>query len=102
VQRIAVGISAIVLFALAGLMTWQEIGSHEAAAICARVGFVMSALWLAMPSSGRAINWWLVLGAVALMIGFARLPRGIKLIMVGVLPFAAAWWWMRNQRRRPD
>ena len=99
-QRTLVGISAIVLFAAAGLMSWQGIGPREGAAICTRVGFVMSALWLAMPSSGRAINWWLVLGAVALMVGFARLPRAIKLIMVGVLPFVAAWWWIRTRSRR--
>jgi hypothetical protein len=100
VQRTLVGISAVVLFVVAGLMAWQGLGPREGAAICTRVGFVMSALWLAMPSSGRAINWWLVLGAVALMVGFARLPRAIKLIAVATLPFAAAWWWIRTRARR--
>jgi hypothetical protein len=100
VQRLAVGIIAILLIAASGLMRWQAIGSHEMASISARVGLVMCALWLAMPRSGRPINWWFVLIAVALMVGFARLPRAVKLTMVGVLPFVAAWWWLQNRRRR--
>ena len=93
------GIVTLVLFGLASLMTWQNIGTHEAAAICARVGFVMAALWVAMPRAGGRINWWLVGLGVVLMLGFARLPRSMKLLAVGVLPLLAAWAWVMKKRR---
>jgi hypothetical protein len=99
VQRGLVGIVTLVLFGLAGLMTWQNIGTHESAAILARVGFVMAALWVAMPRAGGRINWWLVAFGVALMLGFARLPRAIKLLAVGLLPLLAAWAWIARKRR---
>ena len=98
-QRILVGIITLVLFGLAGLMTWQNIGTHESAAICARVGFVMAALWVAMPRSGGPINWWLVGFGLVLMLGFARLPRAVKLIGVASLPFLAASAWIIKKRR---
>jgi hypothetical protein len=99
VQRILVGIITLVLFGLAGLMTWLNIGTHESAAICARVGFVMAALWVAMPRSGGPINWWLVGFGLVLMLGFARLPRAVKLIGVASLPFLAASAWIIKKRR---
>jgi hypothetical protein len=99
VQRAAVGVITIVLFGLAGLMTWQDIGTHEGAAIFARVGFVMAALWVAMPRDGGRINWWLVALGAALMLGFARLPRGMKLLAVASLPLLAAWAWVMKKRQ---
>ena len=99
VQRIAVGIITLVLFGLAGLMMWQNIGTHESAAICARVGFVMAALWVAMPRSGGPINWWLVGFGLVVMLGLARLPRAVKLLAVASLPFLASWVWIRRKRR---
>jgi hypothetical protein len=92
-------VASLVLFGLAALMTWQHIGTHESAAICGRVGFVMAALWIAMPRAGGPINWWLVGLGVVLMLVFARLPRGLKLLAVGVLPFLAAWMWIRKKRQ---
>ena len=98
-QRIAVGVITLILFGLAALMTWQNIGTHESAAICARVGFVTAALWVAMPREGGRINWWVVGFGVVLMLGFARLPRGVKLIAVASLPFLASWVWIWRKRR---
>ena len=100
-QRTAVAVVTVLLFAIAGAFFWIGVGPREAPAICARVGFVMAALWVAMPSSGRAINWWLVGLALALVLGFARLPRHIKLLAVGSLPFFAAWFWVRRKRVSP-
>jgi hypothetical protein len=99
VQRVAVGIVTVVLFGLAALMTFWNIGTHESAAICARVGFVMAALWVAMPRSGGTINWWLVGFGAVLMLGFARLPRAVKLIAVASLPFLASLAWILRKRR---
>jgi hypothetical protein len=99
VQRVAVGIVTVVLFGLSGLMTWQNIGTHEGAAVCARVGFVMAALWIAMPRDGGRINWWLVALGAALMLGFARLSRAAKLLAVASLPLLAAWAWVMKKRQ---
>jgi hypothetical protein len=98
VRRIAAGVIAIVLLALAGVFTLWGIGSHEMAAACARVGLVMGALWLALPKEGRRVNWWLVgLGLVVALV-FARVPRPVKLIAVGALPLLVALFWPFRKR----
>jgi hypothetical protein len=99
VQRVAVGIVTVVLFGLAALMTWQHLGTREWAAVCARVGFVMAALWIAMPRDGGRINWWLVVFGAALMLGFARLSRAAKLLAVASLPLLAAWALVMKKRQ---
>lgn len=96
-RRIAVGLIAIVLFALAGLFAWLDPAQHERAAICARVGFVMAALWLALPRADGKINWWLVGLVIAVVLGVTRLPRSFKLLSIAALPVLLALFWSRRK-----
>ncbi len=98
-RRIAIGIVAILLFVAAILLAWLDPHAHEQAAISARVGFVMAALWVAMPSAGGKVNWWLVGSIAALVLGFARLPRSLKLLAIGALPLLLALSWPRKRRK---
>ena len=98
-RRIIVGVVAILLFVAAILLAWLDPEAHEQAAICARVGFVMAALWLALPSGDGKVNWWLVGGVAAVVLGFARLPRPFKLLAIGSLPLLLALLWPRKRRK---
>ncbi len=98
-RRVAVAIVTVLLFAAAILLEWLGPQMHSQASICARVGFVMAALWLALPSDGGKVNWWLVGLVAAVMLGFARLPRSMKLLAIGSLPLLLALLWPRKRRK---
>lgn len=98
VRRVAAGVIAILLFALAALFAWLDPGSPERASICARVGFVMAALWLALPRADGKVNWWLVGLVITVVLAVTRLPRSIKLLAIAVLPILLALFWSRRKR----
>ncbi|HKQ68480.1 MAG TPA: hypothetical protein VJT73_04035 [Polyangiaceae bacterium] len=100
-RRIAIGIIAVALLGTAALLTWFDLGAHETRAACARVGFIMVALWIALPAyGGRAVNWWLVGIGLLVALGFTRLPRPVKFLAVASLPVLLALSWPRKQRKR--
>jgi hypothetical protein len=98
VRRIAAGVIAVVLFALAALFAWLDPSAHERAAICARVGFVMAALCLALPRADGKVNWWLVGFVITVVLVVTRLPRSFKLLAIAALPILLALFWSRRKR----
>jgi len=98
VRRIAAGVIAVLLFLLAALFAWLDPTDHSRASICARVGFVMAALFLALPKADGKVNWWLVGLVIVVVLGVTRLPRSLKLLAVAALPILLALFWSRRKR----
>jgi hypothetical protein len=96
VSRTRVGLISLGLFAVA-LVVW--IGWPEqqmALGACVRVGVLMAAIWLAMPSGDRPAAWatvskTTVAGFLVLLVGVVR-PRYLLalsplLVLIGVLSY---------------
>jgi len=77
INRTLVGVIAVVLLAGAGLF-WASLGSqHALTGACLKVGSVMAALWLALPTISRHGNWGQVSwGSVIAFMGLALALTG--------------------------
>lgn len=94
INRTLVGVISLVLLATAAIFSWM--GTQELwAGACLKVGLVMGAFWLALPSLTRhpdlgRISLATLLGAlaVALIIGRTRIP--LKIILPTLAAFVVA------------
>jgi hypothetical protein len=90
-NRTALGLVALLLILIGGI-TYVTRGFHDEAtspfaAGCIRVGFVLGALWLALPQIvaflARAPRWLLIASVIGLIVGAVR--PWLLLIIVPVL-----------------
>ncbi len=101
-KRFRVGLIALICLAVAiGAFVTGDLNSPWVSA-CLRVGLVMGALWLALPTKTRPAAWahlskWWLLG---IAVGAVLLPRlrGIwPILLIGII----IGWLIRPRRRRP-
>lgn len=96
----------IALVCLAGALgTWYFARDQDAmvASALLRVGLVMSALWLAMPSSGESVAWSKATPIIAVAIGAAALTRNAaKFVLPALVVGGLAMLILRPRpKRRP-
>lgn len=88
VRRILIGVIAILLLLVCGVVTWKfgDDGSVRfVVAATGRVGLMMAALWLAWPSLKRPARWLPPGIAMAGVVGLAVVAARPSLVLV-VLP----------------
>ncbi len=109
VNRSLVGAIALGLLAIAGLMWLLGLeGSQDIwRGACMKVGLVMGALWLALPSItrngelGRA-SWTAVLGAIVVALIIAKTKVSLKIVIPVLIAAAIAVRLLRpRQKTRP-
>ena len=107
VSRRLVGVLALVLFALAAGVAVFEYPADEGQRMLAlgafvRVGLLMAALWLALPSKDRPAAWanlsWTTFLALILIVVF--LGR-LKLMAIPVVVAVVLAWWLYSRFGRP-
>ncbi len=97
-HRPTVGLVALLLLGTAGTLLLLRPEEQMWIGACLRVGTVMAALWLALPTLER-FPWYFVLGAalvVGLLVSLTR-PRALAVLAAAL--FLAGWlrrmpsWW---------
>jgi len=97
INRTLVGVIGLVLLIAAAILGWMgpEGGRDMWAGACLKVGLVMSAFWLALPSLTRSdvlgrMTWGALIAsiAIALVIGRVKVPLNI------VVPVALAFFFL--------
>ena len=92
INRPLVGILAIACFVGAGVVWGFELENEQNLWVAGfiRVGLLMSAFWLALPSKGRAAAWanvspWTFAGLIAALFAMTRYPKmamGMIIVLV--------------------
>jgi hypothetical protein len=110
VRRLLVGITAVVLLSTAALL-WIWPGPSTSGptvmwrGACGRVGTVMAALWLAMPTRTRPAAWANLnprsVAAVAICLLAIRFPLRFLVPAAGVLLFLGVFLRPKNRARPP-
>jgi hypothetical protein len=97
VNRALVGVIGLALLIVSGVMTLMGAdGSQEMwAGACLKVGLVMAALWLALPSITRnpvlaQASWVTLVGALALALIVARTRVPLKVVIPVLVAFVIA------------
>lgn len=106
VNRALVGILAIACCGIAGVMALGGVGGASALWQGAffRVGVVLAAFWLALPSRAREAAWarvpiWQVLGVLLVIVVVARTRVPLKVLIPAVLLFGVALMLLRPRRK---
>jgi hypothetical protein len=106
VNRQLVGVLALVCVGIAGvfLVTGAEGPSELWQGAFFRVGIVLAAFWLALPSRTREAAWarislWNLVGVLAVILLVARARVPLKLLVPGALVFALALTLLRPRRK---
>jgi ABC-type molybdate transport system permease subunit len=108
VNRNLVGVIGLLLLAAAGALTVAGAeGTHEMwSGACLKVGLVMAAFWLALPSItsnpelGRA-SWGALLGAIAVALVVARTRVPLKIVLPVLAASVLAARILRPRRTAP-
>lgn len=110
INRPLVGIIALACLGIAGYLYWlapQDLFAQQDIATGAfmRVGLLMLAFWLALPSKNRDAAWanlppWLFVALAVTIVVFATRPKVAILLVLffGILGFVLR---PRNKKRRP-
>jgi hypothetical protein len=95
-NRTALGLAALVLVAIGGIVVFRGPADGSAsgfAAGCLRVGFVLGALWLAWPQImaflARAPRWLLVASGLGLIVGAVR-----PWLLLIIVPVHGVLWFL--------
>lgn len=89
-KRHTVGIIAILSSSI-GLIAWLMEGSASAiAGPCVRIGIVLAALWLALPTRTRPAAWarirpWHLVCLILFLIFLPRLKAVIPILIIGIV-----------------
>jgi len=107
VNRSLVGVLALACVAVAGgfYLTGVEGPSALWQGAFFRVGVVLAAFWLALPSRTREAAWarvpiWSVVGVLLAIVVVARTRVPLKLLLPGALVFAIALMVLRPPRKQ--
>ena len=110
INRPLVGICALLCYAAAAVLFLSGRGSEEGQVWLAgavRIGLLLSAFWLAMPSGTREAAWanvspWALVGIAALVFLVATRPRVIFVLMPILIAIAAIGRFLRPKtKKRP-
>ncbi len=99
-KRRWVGVLSL-LSAFGGLVAWQLEGSTSAiAGPCVRIGVVLGALWLALPTKTRPAAWarirpWHIGILIVFLILLPRLKPLLPAILIGIV----IGWLLRRRRK---
>jgi hypothetical protein len=106
INRPLVGILALVCCGVAGLLMWADPdGSSELwQGAFSRVGVVLAAFWLALPSRTREAAWarvpiWQVAGVMLAIVVVARTRVPLKALLPGLALFGLALMMLRPRRK---
>lgn len=100
-KRRTVGLIAVASASI-GVATWMLEGSGSAiAGPCIRIGIVMAALWLALPTRTRPAAWarirpWHLVSLIVFLIFLPRLKAAIPVLIIGIV----IGWLLRRRGRR--
>lgn len=106
VNRTLVGVLSLTCLATSVLMSWS--GSNGSAAMWQgaffRVGTVLAAFWLALPSRTREAAWarvpvWQVVGGLLVVLAVARSPTAAKVLIPLALALAGSLLLLRPRRK---
>jgi hypothetical protein len=110
VRRLLAGLIAVTLLAAAALL-WilPSVSTSQSAALwrgaCGRIGIVMAALWMAMPTRTRPAAWAKLnprsVAAVSLAALAIRFPLKLLLPVAGILLIAGVFLRPRDRVRPP-
>lgn len=110
INRPLVGVIAAICLIVAGILEWQitveQFAQKEAATgAFMRVGLLMFAFWLALPSKKRDAAWanvspWFFVGLILAIVGVALRPK-IAVPLIVVLSIIGFVLRPRNKKRVP-
>lgn len=102
VNRTLVGVLALACLGSAAVIAMVDTWENGASAACLRVGLVLGAFWLALPTKSREAAWanlspWTLVGCVGLALILYRWP----LVFMGLIAMiVSASVLMKPKRRR--
>jgi len=108
VRKLIVGLVALACLATAGIL-WaftDDAGTNPLTAVTMRLGLMLAALWLAVPSRGENIAWQRALPAAVALFAILAIVVKNSRILIFVLPaailagIALAFLRPRSNRRR--